>query len=65
MPQKSSKRKLRQKNAKKSVTLKWPWDLDARLGHYVVDRSYKEHRNVERTEVAEKAVDEFLRKEGY
>lgn len=47
------------------VSFKWPWDLDKRLGHYVVDRSYKERHDVERTEVVVKALDEFLRKEGY
>ena len=49
----------------KSATFKWPRELDARLGRYVVDLGLKEQRHIDRTEVVKKAVDEFLGKEGY
>lgn len=53
------------KGARHPQTFKLSSDLIARLGHYVVDRSRKDGRRVEKSEVAEEAIDEFLTREGY
>jgi len=41
------------------------WNLNARLDHYVADRKREERRNINRSEVAEQALDEFLTKRDY
>ena len=63
--QKRGRKKRVNKNSTKPVNFRWSWDLDARLEHYRAERSREEHRTVERNEVVEQAVDEFLTKEGY
>lgn len=66
LPQpKRGRRKRVDKNSMKPVNFQWSWEFDARLEHYLADRSGKEHRKVDRTEVVVQAVDEFLTKEGY
>ena len=52
-------------NSRKQVTFKWSWEIEKRLGLYLVNRNYEERRDIDRSEVVEKAVDEFLTKEGY
>jgi len=36
-----------------------------RLGHYTVRRTREEHRKVTKSEVVEKALDEFLKAKGF
>jgi len=52
-------------NSRKQVTFKWSWEIEKRLGFYLVNRNYEERRDVDRSEVVEQAVDEFLRDKGY
>ena len=63
-PRRGPKKRVN-KNSRKQVTFLWSWALERRLGHYIVERNYKEHRDVDRSEVVEQAVDEFLTREEY
>ena len=40
-------------------------EIIERLGHYVVSRPRAEHRKVTKSEVVERALDEFLRSNGF
>ena len=62
---KRGRRKQDNQVAKEPVNFQWSPDLIERLGHYVVHRKRVEGRKVTMSKVAEKAVDEFLTKEGY
>jgi len=53
------------KNSRRAQTLKLPTGLIARLGHYIVDRSMEEGHRIEKSDVAEQALDKFLKEEGY
>ena len=53
------------KGSRRTQTFKLSLDLITRLGHYVVDRARKDGRHVEKSEVAEQAIDRFLSSEGY
>jgi hypothetical protein len=53
------------KNYRRTQTFKLHEELIARLGHYVVDRSIKEGHRIEKSEVAEQALDRFLKEEDY
>jgi len=53
------------KNCRRTQTFKLHPELVARLGHYAVDRSLKEERRIEKSEVAEQALDKFLKEAGY
>jgi len=59
------RRKRANRLSKKPVSFKLSLDLMERLGHYRVHRTRVEGRSVTNSEVAEKAVEEFLTKEGY
>ena len=63
-PRRGPKKRVNE-NSRTSANFKWSWDLDARLDHYVADCKRKVHHNVDRSEVVEKVLDEFLTKEGY
>jgi len=65
VPQKPGRKKRGDKNSTKGVIFVLSWDLNARLDHYVAERKRKEHRNVDRSEIAAQVLDEFLTKEGY
>lgn len=53
------------KGSRRPQTFKLSMGLIKRLGHYVVDRSSKDSRRIEKSEIAEQAIGEFLNKEGY
>lgn len=53
------------KGSRRPQTFKLSPGLIKRLGHYVVDRSSKDGHRIEKSEVAEQAIDEFLSKEGH
>ena len=55
----------RGKNSRLPQTVKLPAELIARLGHYIVDRGMQEGHHVEKSEIAEQALDKFLKEEGY
>jgi hypothetical protein len=53
------------KGTRRSQTFKLPPGLIVRLGHYIVDCSYKDVRRVEKSEVVEESLDQFLTGKGY
>ena len=55
----------RNKRERRVQTFKLPIELIGRLGHYVVDRGVKERRSIEKSVIAEQAIDKFLEREGY
>lgn len=48
-----------------SAAFKLTPELIERLGHYAVRRKREEHRQVTKSEIAEEALDEFLRSKGF
>ena len=52
------------KKERRVQTFKLPSELIGRLGHYIVDCGQKEGHRVEKSEIAEQALDEFLKDKG-
>jgi hypothetical protein len=63
-PRRGRKKRV-DKDSIKSVNFVLSLDLIERLGHYCVHQSRVEGRNVTNSEVVERALHEFLTREGY
>jgi len=59
------RRKRSSKDSMKRTGLQWSWELEARLRHYLADRSREARRDVDRSEVVAEALEEFLSKRGH
>lgn len=57
--------KRQNKNTRVPASLRLSPGLIRRLEHYIADRRYEEQHRVERSEVAEEAMDKFLSDKGY